>query len=515
MKEQRKHKIDPESPKSYRCIDKTPGALAKELDLPINTVRNRLDQAGINFDVILQDQKRKQHQTNQPQVYYYEGLPILSVYIKRRGIKRTTRRNRNNLYSFMSQLEKYLDDHTEQTFCRNFLYTQEEYQRYLFETYLQSMVADRLHCIERLSQGFVLSPKHLADFGYLSLLPDILDQLDQLILELANYTDFDLLTQISTLKDLQNVDDGLEQGPVDKIVEKWYTSLQKNRERISNEGCIELPVPLGADSEQLRKALNERLFNETISKEDKQRIRDVGKILSYVNQSQCSLKEVRCAIRALMDYNKDLFLQAVFSVSPADGFRYPETCNKEISKNLPYGLHGSIRNWFYETIPITAKLQQYISIISVWLTAAPDMNEGYPYNIELLSKGTIKRLSDEKRFKLYDNIKNGAQESIECFWSVMYETGYISKESEKSTECVLAIDLIAPLYTIKSEKERLIDFLTDPMRTKGTSLMTILEGCIVTMGYFWQKNVENMVQYYMKLYEEYLKAFDIIDKSRD
>lgn len=507
-------KIDPESPKSYRCIDRTPTGLAKDLSLPPNTIRNRLKAIGID-DMAVPFKGRLE---SQPRIFHYEGLPILSAYLKRNGLERFTLNTRNNLPSFMSQLEENLEEYPAKSFCRKLLYTKEEYQRYLFETHVQGQIIERLHYIEQLSRVMVLQPNYSEDTKIPRpyILTPIIGKLNQLILELANYAD---LTKTDE-SDLQVSKDDTEKnmeplGPVDKLVKDWYKDLLERREQLYVDGIVNLSGLQNTDKECLATALNQRLLNETLSRGEKTQIQQMENILKSVeNQpsytfpmSKGSKENLRCAIQELMDTNKKCFLKSVFSVSYIHDFEWLEKHN-ELSP-----LYDMIREWFFETIFITSRLQQLISIILVWLKANPNIIKNASQGRFIINGRFLESYNDDKSDNTLKGIVNEAQEVIKNFWEAMHESNYIPM-NEDAFKYNVAIDLISEVYQLKSDKESLVAFLSNPIEQKDVCPCIVLDGCIVTMGYFWQKHVETYSRYYANLYEQYLEVFNKIDKTK-
>lgn len=486
-------KIDPESRKTYKYLDRTPTTLAADLKLPTNTIRNRLKKIGLDDIAVA----IKGETGLLPRIFHYEGLPILSAYLKRKRLKRFTFDTRNNLPSFMSQLEENLEKDPTQIFCRKFLYTKKEYQKYLLETHLQGSIKKRLHCIEELSKTLVLQPNYFMDNHInkissqciLESFPAIIEQLNQLILQLANYADLERDEDMG--KDKGKTRNSL--GIVDNLVCDWYKKLLEKREKLivnSKDGLVTLSGLRNIDKESLTKALTQRLLEEALDKKENEEIQEIEKILeetknqsSYTFQVDKDSKErLRCDIQELLNYNKDLFLKSAFFTSYINDFKWPLK-NKEL-----YPLYDMIKEWFWSTILLTSRLQQFISIISVWIKANPS----------LISSKTLPDTLKE--------ILGEAQVKIKEFWEVMQESSYATIIGESISEYDTAIGSVSAIYQFKSDKKLLIAFLSNPMDQEYVCPLIVLEGCIVTMGYFWDRHVEAYSQYYTNLYEQYLEV---------
>lgn len=497
-------KIDPESPRTYRCIDRTPNTLAEELQLPTNTVRNRLKSIKGETENNFNAYPSSDFQELQRQIYHFEGIPILSAYLKRKGLKRFTERTRNDLPSFMSQLEAYLDEHPEQTFCRKFLYGQKEYKKYLYEHHLYRKIAERLRCIENLSRITVLDVNGLLDSDELenvyfpSVLPNVLERLDQLILEMANYADFEHFP--SAAQKSQDL------NQVDKIVEEWYKALCKKRKQISQNGIIELPRPWTATKEELAEALNERLIKETLDQENK-KIGQMEKLLEYAAKhspyhyplDKHKKKQLQRDIQELMNYNRTSFLESAFSVSNPVDFQWPEKCK------VPDELYGTLKDWFAHAMQITFKLQQLIPIIFVLSEMRRTIKENYIQHMNVWEGRLLRPLDSDRGSDFFEKIIEQSKESVQVFWKEMRQAGYIRRDA--SFEYTAAIDSVAGIRKIVSDKKTLVDFLASPMTQRDVQPEIVLEGCMVTIGYFWEKHAEASAKYYAKQYEQYLEAF--------
>lgn len=471
--------IQRESPKT-RSMDRTPNTLAKELGVATNTVKNRLKETGINFEMA---------RSSAYQMYNYEGLPILRAYL---GAERFTAAPRNDLACFMPRLEKYLDDHSEQSFCRKFLYAQKPFQNYLINAHLGGLIRTQLQCIERLSHQLILeanlsynSPDGLEE--HLSKFPGILDRLNRIIFELSNFTDFNQSTETEKASDSEDKNPtknvgGNKLGDVDRLVSEWYTAIQGKREQLykagANQETIELTVSR-EDEESKAAALNEQLLSKTLL-DEQDKIKQMESILkkTYVYQDDFksvygrNKEAIQTDIRKLMQNNIDAYLEKMFRRPTAPEFKLTEELH------LPQVIVGLVREWFYEATTYAYDLQVFCSIKSI-----------YYHDI-------IVRIKE--------------------IWSIMESVDYISKVNGMENIVALAIDeskIAARCFKTHQYKESLIRLILNPSGPDKDQFLVSMAAA-VTVEYFYQRHAAAYSQYHTNLYMQYLETLEKIEEEK-
>lgn len=482
-KDEGRVRIQRESPKT-RSMDRTPNTLAKELGVSTNTIKNRLRNTGINFEMA---------RSSEYQMYNYEGLPILYAYL---GLDRFTEDSRNALAPFLLRLEKYLDDHPEQSFCRKFLYAQKPYQDYLLKAHLCDYIDKQLGYIMKLSRQLVLeanfstnSPSGLNND--LAMFPDVLNRLNRIILELSNFTDLDNLTEVEKTQNLKYKHPKKDAGSsksrdVDHLVKKWYTSIIGKRERLyktsADRESIELEKTYGEEKSQAA-ALNERLLNETLFEEE-DRIKQMESILKQIHVYQDDSKSiygknkkaVQVDIQKLMQYNIDIYWEKMLKEAAMPEFKLSE------GTRLPWLIVDLVKEWFYEATKYAYDLQAYCCM---------KLQVVYRYEDQVIV------------------------ERIKELWSIMKEAGYIPKIDKKGDVVASAIDacrIAAGSFRTQQNKERLIRLILNP---PGSSLNhpLVVAAAAVTVEYFYQRHAAAYSQYYANLYMQYLTILDKLEKS--
>lgn len=481
-KDEGRVRIQRESPKT-RSMDRTPNTLAKELGVSTNTIKNRLRNTGINFEMA---------RSSEYQMYNYEGLPILYAYL---GLDRFTEDSRNALTPFLLRLEKYLDDHPEQSFCQKFLYAQKPYQDYLLKAHLCDHIDKQLGYIKKLSRQLVLeanfSPNSPGGLDNdLAMFPDVLNRLNQIVFELSNFTDLDNLTEVGEASGLKYNSPKKDAGfskprDVDHLVKKWYTSIMGKREQLYKTSVdresIELEKAYGEEKSQAA-ALNERLLNETLFEEE-DRIKQMEAFLDQIYFYQDDLKSkydkneasLHDNIQKLMQENIDAYLEKMFKEPTAPEFKLFEKLS------LPQVIVVPVRKWFYEATTYVYGLQIFCNM--------------RPY-----------------RDDVYDD--RAVVKSIQEIWSIMEETNYISKTAQRKEILTTAInecEVAAKLFGTQENKNLLIELiLNDPDLLRIPFYM--VPAAAITVEYFFRRHAVAYSQYYTNLYIQYVKILNKLEE---
>lgn len=455
--------------------------LSKKLKCSINTIKSRLATVGVDFDI---------GNSGAYQMYHYECLPILESYL---GVKRFTKESVADRDAFLSRLSGYLEEHPDQTFCRSYLYTHEEFRGYLLESKFQQPISQRLQCISHLAQRLnvepVSGPCSTNEFS------DILKQLDQIIFALSNYVDFDQPEDhASTANTVQN------SLTPSNLVNAWCSELKEKRAEITDNGII----TLNASRDHLIAALNDRLVQETLSKDEQKRAETLSRFLDQIHSWKmaaisppASREALLEDIQKLMMCKTDAYLNAVFRTGeiPSPGTsasEWPPEFQPSTASRLDPIIIPIIENWYQQTMEISATLQHNMLLLQFCYKMSPDSNES-----------TLNAPAA---------LRHTAQLSLKKFWQALRGT-YVREDITWSAFFSSLVDNLkyAVLPTPSTEtKKRAADILlaiiNAPDGDASLGVPQILLAYEITLEFFWQTHTARYADYYTYVYEQYRKV---------
>lgn len=486
QKEKNPYVMQMENPRS-RLTDLSPTGLAKEVSLSTNTVKSRLRAIEVNFGLSKYGEKmRKDPSADQPekfepgeyQMFNYECLPILKAYL---NMGSETIHRSYQIPVFLEKLKDQLEGNPDQSFCRDFLYSQPEVQKHLLGSRVRALIDERLHCIKILSEQLVITPSlQVYAPGTLS---DILVRLDGVILGLANYANLDDLFQKAEHQD-EPKDHRRENAP-GALVKRWCADLQQKRNQVTTDhGDISISLE---DGQSIASGLNNLLHNAALSNGERNSAQKlhveligIQKDQELRSQSEAKSRSEICEmLQAEMERYGNDSVKAVFEGGEVPKFERPVNCS------LPPVMISMIWDWTKEAVAITEPLQTILYMTYVWLKNVRGIEPAYA--AELRSEAIY---------------------HIKTFWDVMRTEKYVPESETVESAYASAIDqsqLSAQHVKTKKIRDQIMDFFMGIAQLDAQAYV-VVGACAVTLEYFWKKHAMKYALHFSNLYGEYQEA---------
>lgn len=479
------YKIFLESPKS-RPMDISPQELSVELLCSINTIKSRIKQTGLNYEI---------NESNHYQLFNYECLPILKAYLKSDRWKECTR---EDMSAFLRRLMSVLEANPDQSFCRYYLFNDSLFQRYVLQADLHIPIAQRLETINKLSEHLTIEPAaKAADPFYPQISQNILSDLDKIIFELSNFFESDTKKPESCAD--KKVDS--TEHNVTELVRYWCNDLIQKRISIESEkGEIDFSIPEASPIADKKEALNNRLLNETLDERKRDYARkfeslhvQIGSYKAAAEElNTCSPNIVKGYIEALMQHNINAYLCAIFEGRIAPEFDCIE------DTNLNSMMVSLIESWYYRFLKFTSGMERIITTIMMLFS---------------LEKKQSIVITDTD--SLWKNIELSLTpvSCIRDYWEVMVESKYIPPEKDLAcafSDAIDQADLSNQRFGTQAHKQILEQCFTSLLKkgseavdTAPLQLNAILPLCTVTLETFLGKHAEAYADYYAKIFAQY------------
>lgn len=487
------YKIISESSKS-RPMDISPQSLSEELLCSINTIKSRIKQTGLNYEI---------NESNHYQLFNYECLPILKAYLKSDRWKECTR---EDMSAFLRRLMLVLEENPDQSFCRYYLYNDSLFQRYMLQADLHIPIAQRLDTIRKLAEHLTVEPVAKAsDPFYPQISLNILGNLDKIVFELSNFVESDTKKPESCA---DKKGDSTEYN-VTELVRYWCNDLMQKRISIESEkGKIDFSIPEASPISDKKEALNNRLLNETLDERKRDYARkfeslhvQIGSYKAAAEElNTCSPDIVKGYIEVLMQHNIDAYLCAIFEGRIAPEF----DCIEDTKLNSM--MVSLIESWYYRSLKFTSGMERIITTVMMLLSLEKKQSiviadmDSLRKNIELSLKPIF---------------------CIRDYWEVMVESKYIPSDKDLACAFSYAIDqadLSNQRFGTQAHKqvlEQCFTFLlkkgSEEVDTTPLRLNTILALCAVTLETFLRKHAEAYADYYTKIFAQYQSIYNKIN----
>ena len=487
------YEIISESPKS-RPMDLSPQKLSKELRCSINTIKSRIRQTGLNYEI---------DDSTHYQLFNYECLPILKAYLKSDRWKECTR---EDMSAFLRRLMLMLEANPDQSFCRCYLYNDSLFRRYMLQSDLHIPIVQRLDTIRKLAEHLTVEPvAKAADPFYPKISLNILSDLDKIIFELSNFFESDAKKPESYA---DKKGDSTEHN-VTELVRYWCNDLIQKRISIESEkGEIDFSIPKESSISDKKESLNNRLLNETLDERKRDYARKLEslhvQIGSYKAAAEelniCSPDIVKGYIEALMQHNIDAYLCAIFESRIAPKF----DCIGDTK--LSSMMVSLIESWYYRFLTFTSGIERIITTVMMLLS---------------LEKKQSIVIADMDSLRKNIELSLKSVSCIRDYWKVMMESKYIP--SDKDLACAFSdaidqADVSNQRFGTQAHKQVLEQCFTSLLKkgckevdTAPLQLNTILALCAVTLETFLRKHTEAYADYYAKIFVQYQSIYNKIN----
>lgn len=495
------YSIVPESPKT-RPMDLSPNELAAALNCVNNTIKSRMSSLDVKFLI----------EKSNYALYNYECLPIIKAYLHVPSWKES---ERNNLQAFFKRLSEELNDEHASLFCKTYLYNNKAFQQYLLQSRISEPIIARTKIIRTLVRNLTSTP--IIENTYIDprqQLSDVLLSLDNIIFNLANYSEFAISASDDSFSNRQSnsVPPANKSLKTPKLyANKWCKELKNYRSRITANAVIKLFVPINATVSELQKALDQRLIESygkypvNHSQEDcvhqsqlfnslLEKIDDMN--LSAMFDSPQPQRITKTQLQTLMSGLSDAYMEAVLELEAPPTF-YELTIlfsrsikdESRLLKTLHPVLISHLNEWYDQAVTILAKQQQIFTVSSVYLLCnSQDANPEY---------------------------RQSATNAIRSFWISQKEANYIT-DSLNSSDMTPIIHSIVKNSKISLRKLKIEPYqlkICDSLvslflmgEDKAMDFLFIQALSAISMEAFWHNHTIRYLEYFGGLFEQYQKA---------
>lgn len=469
-----------ESPKC-RPMDISPRELSEELCCSVNTIKSRMKQTELNYEISA---------SSHYQLFNYECLPILKAYLKSNRWKESTR---ESMSDFLSRVMSLLENNLDQSFCKYYLYNDPFFRKHVLKADLYTPIVQRLDIIKNLADRLAVEPIVRESNPHYPQSPlNILSELDQIIFKMSNFVNTE------TTKPASCADKNTEyrERTVTELVTYWCNDLIQKRMSLENvRGEIFLDISKNSSGPEIKAALNNRLMRETLDKQktdyaqkfESQHVQNYSYNKAMEELDNRSPDVVKGNIEPLMKQNATAYLKAIFEGRTAPEF----SCTEE--PMLSPMMVSIVESWYNQLLAIASRMERIISTVLMIL---------------LLERKQSIWVNDMDMLWKDIELSLNPVSCIRDFWEVMEKSQYVSSDkglANAFSDAINQANLSDQRFGTKKHKDELNQHFCSLLNKDRhvLPLNVILALCAVTLETFMEKHAQKYANYYAKIFEQY------------